>query len=184
MFVSRCSSDAFRYPGGCDCCRRKQDPYDNAVTPGGGQSERSEWLPKVSQWAGIGALPMRAHWRTIMFFGKDRKLYKCPVYTWGTSLETAPVTGSLLFVAPGCRLSDLSAGEFVMRVSRVSANLFLCGVCRAPRTVFWDHHKAEMAMGSDSPAVSRSGVDFQVQLQVSWNAPEAYINLDSAAPTS
>ena len=36
-----------------------------------------------------------------------------------------------------------------------------------------------MAMGSDSPAVGRSGVDFQVQLQVSWNAPEAYINLDS-----
>ena len=38
-----------------------EDPYDNAVAPGGGQSERSEWLPKVSQWAGLGALSMRAH---------------------------------------------------------------------------------------------------------------------------
>ena len=54
---------------------------------GGGQSECSEWLPKVSQWAGLGALPMRAHWRTVVFFGKDRKLYKCPVYTWGLHLR-------------------------------------------------------------------------------------------------
>ena len=36
-----------------------------------------------------------------------------------------------------------------------------------------------MAMGSNSPADGRSGVNFQVQLQVSWNAPEAYVNLDS-----
>ena len=34
-----------------------------------------------------------------------------------------------------------------------------------------------MAMGSDSPADGRSGVD--VELQVSWNAQEAYANLDS-----
>ena len=114
-----------------------------------------------------------------MFFGKDRKLYKCHMYTWATSLETALVTGSLLFVAHGCHLTNLSAGEFVMRVSHVSANLFLCGVRRVPWTVLWDHRMAEMAMGSDCPAVSRSGVDFQVQLQVSWNAPEAYVNLNS-----
>ena len=36
-----------------------------------------------------------------------------------------------------------------------------------------------MAMGSDSPADGWSGVDFNVELQVSWNAPEAYVNLDS-----
>ena len=111
---------------------------------------------------------MRAHRRTIMFFGKDRKLYMCPVYTWETSLETALVTGSLLFVAPGCRLADLNADKFVLRVSRVSANLL-----RVYGTVLWDHCEAEMAMGSDSMAVGRSRVDFQVQLQVSWNAPEA-----------
>ena len=40
-------------------------------------------------------------------------------------------------------------------------------------TVLWRHRKAEMATctGSDSPAA--------VQLQVSWNAPEAYVTLDS-----
>ena len=95
---------------------------------GGGQSERSEWLPKVSQWAELGALPMRAQWRTVILFGKDRKLYKCPVYTWETSFETALVTGLLLFVAPGCHLSDLSAGEFVLRVLGVSATCS-CLVC-------------------------------------------------------
>ena len=31
----------------------------------------------------------------------------------------------------------------------------------------------------DSPADGRSGVDFNVELQVPWNAPEAYVNLDS-----
>ena len=37
-----------------------------------------------------------------------------------------------------------------------------------------------MAMESDCPADGRSGVDFNVELEVSWNAPEAYVNLDSA----
>ena len=37
----------------------------------------------------------------------------CPVYTWWLSLETALVTGSLLFVAPGRRLAELSDCEFV-----------------------------------------------------------------------
>ena len=40
-------------------------------------------------------------------------------------------------------MTDLSAGEFVLRVSRASANLFLCGVRRVPWTVLWDHHKTE-----------------------------------------
>ena len=48
---------------------------------GGGQSEPSEWLQQVSQWSGLSALPMRAHWRTVAFFGKVRNLYKCPVFT-------------------------------------------------------------------------------------------------------
>ena len=38
---------------------------------------------------------------------------------------------------------------------------------------------AEMATGSGRPAVDRPGVDFQVQLLVSWNAPEAYVTLVS-----
>ena len=36
-----------------------------------------------------------------------------------------------------------------------------------------------MATGSDRPTDDRSGVNFDVELQVPWNAPEAYVNLDS-----
>ena len=42
---------------------------------GGSQSERSEWLQQVLQWAGLGVLPMSVHWRTVTFFGQDRNMY-------------------------------------------------------------------------------------------------------------
>ena len=74
---------------------------------------------------------MRVHRRTVMFFGNDRNLYMCPVYTWGTSLETCLVTGALFFVAPRCRLADLSACKFGLRV-----------------WVFLSHRITEMATGS------------------------------------
>ena len=74
---------------------------------------------------------------------------------------------------------DFSAGGIVLRVSRDSAGLFLTGVCRVLRIVLQDYSRTEMVMGSDSPAEGRSGVDFNVELQVSWNAPEEYVNLDS-----
>ena len=56
------------------------------------------------------ALPIRAHWHTVTFFGKIRIMYKCPVFARRTSLDTTPVTGSFLFDATGCRLADFSAG--------------------------------------------------------------------------
>ena len=36
-----------------------------------------------------------------------------------------------------------------------------------------------MATGSDTPAEARSGVTFDVTLEVPWNAPEAYVQLHS-----
>ena len=79
----------------------------------------------MSQWAGLMVPPMSARWHTVVFFWSDRKLCMCPVDTWWNSLETTLVTGSLLFVAPGRRLAELYDCEFVLRVSRVSADL-LC----------------------------------------------------------
>ena len=150
---------------------------------GGGQSEHSEWLPQVSQWAGLGALPIRAHWCTVTFFVKDRNLYMYPVYTWRTSLETAPVTGSLLFVAPGYCLSDLSAGEIVLCVSRVSANLFLCLVCAECLGLFFGIIiRLRWRWGATARQPAGPVVDFNVQLQMSWNALEAYANLDCSRP--
>ena len=102
-------------------------------------------------------------------------MYKCPVFARRTSIDTTPVTGSLLSAAPGCRLTDFSAVRIVLCVSRDSARLSLTGVCRVLRIYSW----TEMAMGRDSPADGRSVVDFNVELQVPWNAPEAYVNLDS-----
>ena len=37
-----------------------------------------------------------------------------------------------------------------------------------------------MMTGSGQPAADRPGIDFQVQVQVPWNGPEAYVTLDSA----
>ena len=36
-----------------------------------------------------------------------------------------------------------------------------------------------MATGSDTPAGARSGITFDVMLEVPWNAPEAYVQLHS-----
>ena len=64
-------------------------------------------------------------------------------------------------------------------MSRDSAGLLLTGVCRVLRIVLQDYSRTEMAMGNDSPADGRSGVNFNIELQVSWNATETYVNLDS-----
>ena len=36
-----------------------------------------------------------------------------------------------------------------------------------------------MATDGDAPAEARSGITFSVTLEVPWNAPEAYVQLDS-----
>ena len=69
-----------------------------------------------------------------------------------------PVTGSLLFAAPGCRLADFSAGGIVMRVSHDSAGLLLTGVCRVLRIVLQINSRTEMAMWSDSPCRRQAGL--------------------------
>ena len=70
------------------------------------------------------------------------------------------VTGSFYFAASGCRFTDFIA-ERVFRI------------------ILWHCSDLEMAASSDGPADGRSGVNFEVELQVPWNAPEAYVNLDS-----
>ena len=48
------------------------------------------------------------------------------------------------------------------------------------RTVVLDQIVAIMAIGSSRPEADRTGIDFQVRVQVPWNAPEACVTLDSA----
>ena len=54
------------------------------------------------------------------------KLYMCPVYTWWNSLETSLVTGSLLFVAPGLHLAELSDTANLLCVCRVFLLTYYC----------------------------------------------------------
>ena len=37
-----------------------------------------------------------------------------------------------------------------------------------------------MATGNSPPGADRTGIDFQVSVQIPWNAPEAYLMLDSS----
>ena len=75
----------------------------------------------VIQWTGFIIPPMRARWRTVVLFWSGGNLYMCPVYTCWNSLETTLVTGSLLFVAPECRLAEVNNCVFMLRVSSVAA---------------------------------------------------------------
>ena len=76
---------------------------------GGGFVQCSVWLLQVSQWAGLRVLPMRARWRSVVFFGRIGIPYKSPAFAGRDSLDTKPVTGSLHFAAPGCCLADFIA---------------------------------------------------------------------------
>ena len=122
---------------------------------------------------------MRARWRTVVFFGRISILYKCPDFAGRDSLDTKPVTGSLHFTASGCRIADFIAEGLVLCASRDSAEFLLAIVCRVLRILLWHSSDTEMATGGDRPTDDRSGVNFDVELQVPWNAPEAYVNLDS-----
>ena len=59
----------------------------------------------------------------------------CPVHNWWNSLETAPVTGSLLFVTPLCRMAEVSDCVFVLHVSRLYADSLLYIVGSVPLTI-------------------------------------------------
>ena len=124
---------------------------------------RSVCLPQVSQWAGLRAPPTRARWRTVVFFGRIRIPHKCLAFAGRDSLDTKPVTKSLHFAASGCRLA-----EFLLAI-----------VCRVFRIILWHCSDTEMATGGNRPTGDRSGVNFDVELQVPWNASEANVCLDS-----
>ena len=62
---------------------------------------------------------------------------------------------------------------------RDSAEFLLVSVCRVLRVHLWHCSDTEMATGGDRPTDDWSGVNCDVELQVSLNAPEAYVALDS-----
>ena len=86
------------------------------------------------------------------------------VYTWWDSFNTAPVTGSLLSVAAGRRLAGF--GD-------------LCILDSSARAIRWEPCASEMATGSGRLLLNRSGFEFQVNIDVPWNASVAFVNLHS-----
>ena len=89
------------------------------------------------------------------------------------------MTGSLLFVAPICRLTELGNYVFALHVSQVYADSLLHIVGSVSLTVFWDHFVAMMVTGSGQHEADRTGIDFQFRIQVPWNTPEAFATLSS-----
>ena len=73
------------------------------------------------------------------------------------------MTGSLLFVAPGGRLAELSDYELALRVLHVSIDLLLCVVTFVSHTILWRHCMAEMATESGRQVVDRPGVLFSLR---------------------
>ena len=103
-------------------------------------------------------------------------MYKWCVFAGSSSLDTAPVTGSLHFAASGCHLTDSLAAGLNLCVCR---GIRLLAVCRTLRILLQLSLDSVMVTGGDTPADARSGINFDVVLEVPWNAPEAYVQLDS-----
>ena len=78
------------------------------------------------------------------------------------------MTGSLLSVASNCRLAGFGDLFLCVNVVNSFSRIIRCRQCASQRST-----------GSGRPPVDRSGVDFQVQLDVPRNAPEAFVNLES-----
>ena len=92
-----------------------------------------------------------------------------------SSLDAAPVTGSLLFYAPVCCLAICCAAEFSSWV------LFGGTYCiwLAGRGLFFRQVNVTLVMATDSVAAAggRAGITFGVELVVPWDAPEAVVDL-------
>ena len=103
------------------------------------------WLCRCGR--GLTAPPMSVLWHTIGSPWCDEKLYTWAVFISRNSLETTPVTGSLLVVAPKCRLATLGDCRIALHLSHVLADLLLCAVDFVSRTVLVNQFVTIMATG-------------------------------------
>ena len=93
----------------------------------------------------------------------------------------APPIGVRICIVRLAKLSDCSSCDCI-QVPRFCADLLLHlgrvvgGICRTvPQDCFVD----AMATGNSQPKTDRKGIDFRVHVQIPWNAPEAFVTLDS-----
>ena len=82
-------------------------PFDGE----GGPLECSDWLGRLSWWAWLAARRMSVRSMVVICPGGVRIVYIRHTLTGSSSLDAAPVTGSLLFYAPVCCLAVCCAVE-------------------------------------------------------------------------
>ena len=142
-----------------------------------GSLGRSDWVDRLSWWAWLAGRPMSVRSTGVVSPGGVRIVYIRSVLTGSSSLDAAPVTGSLLFYASVCCLAVCCATEFS---SKVLFGGTVC-ICLAGRELFFRQAGVSSVMAADSAAAAegRAGITFDVELVIPWDAPEAVVDLNS-----
>ena len=96
-----------------------------------------------------------------------------------SSLDTAPVTVSLLSAVSVRRHTISQAAVFRLCVLIKCNECLRLAVCRALRFLQRLRVDFVMATGSDTLVEARSGITFDVILEVPWKVPDAYVQLHS-----
>ena len=143
----------------------------------GGPLRCSDWLVLLSQWAWLYDRRMSVCGAVVVCPGVVRIEYKRHPLAGSSSLDAAPVTGSLLFYAPVCCLTEGCAAKvssWVLFGGTDCSWLAVCGLFLRRISVTW-------IMATDSAAATggRAGSTLDVELVVPWDAPEAVVDLDS-----
>ena len=130
------------------------------------------------------APPIGARFCTVVFFWSGGIMYIWPMYTWRESAGVLHVTGSLLHTVLACRLAELSGCSSPNYLLVPQSTMTHCHCLRHVldsncQTLSQDRCLDTMATGTSLPGVYRTGNDFQVNVQIPWNAPEAYVTLYS-----
>ena len=137
----------------------------------------SDWLGRLSWWAWLACRRMSMRGAVVVCPGVVRIEYIRHALAGSSSLDAAPVTGSLLFYGPVCCLAVCCAAELFLWVLFGSTDcIWLAG-----RGLFFRQVSVTLVMATDSAAAAggRAGITFGVELVIPWEAPEAMVDLHS-----
>ena len=97
--------------------------------------------------------------------------------TGSSSIDAAPVTGSLVVSAPVYCLAVYCAAGFYSGLLFGGTDCVWLAGCE----LFFRRVKVDLSMATDGAAVvdGQAGITFGVELYVPWNAPEAVVDLQS-----
>ena len=97
-------------PGHCDCAfwTGHASLVRLTIIWGSHLITQTVWMPLLSLWVWLSRHPINTRGDTVGCPGRFGIGYKCCAFAGGPSLDTAPVTGSLLLAASERRLTDSS----------------------------------------------------------------------------